>query len=314
MPGPTTLQLARRSFAAGLLLAGVACSPESPSTPLLAPSNPGLDAGSTYGEVRVCKDGPADRYYQFTASATSGAVSSPIQVYVPGTNPDQLPCTLVLQQNGAPSELTVTETGANPPLDGYVPTWQVYDDFCSVFAGCPDFSPARNSLVSPTGELYFTYSFAATDQKIIVVRNVPGCTDRAAMNYGQPGSCQYPPTCPPVTISSNFNGTAVAAGNYIWFNAVFKPSGVTSAGGRIDFTGGVVTFTSNGTNYAVPVPPSTVNFSPTATTASTSFDGTRWNTIVPWNYTSNIFLGGAAFRVPPAVCPGAPTPSHGRSR
>ena len=178
-----------------LLLVAAACAdPVAPPTTQSRPGGPSLvDVGGSYGEVRVCKDGPTGHYYNFTASATAGTVTSPFQIYVPGTNPDQFPCTLVLLQNGSASTLTVTELGADPALPGYVPTWQVYDDFCSTFAGCPDFSPPRNSAVGPNGELYFTYDFQATDQKIIVARNVPGCTDRSASNYGQPGTCTYPP-------------------------------------------------------------------------------------------------------------------------
>ncbi|HEX2779230.1 MAG TPA: hypothetical protein VHM30_07015 [Gemmatimonadaceae bacterium] len=181
-----------------LLVAGACADPVAPPTTQSRPGGPSLlDAGSGYGEVRVCKDGPTGRYYNFTASATAGAVTSPFQIYVPGVDPNQFPCVLVLQQNGAVSTLTVTETGADPALPGYVPTWQVYDDFCATFAGCPDFTPAQNSAVSQTGDLYFAYTFQPTDQKIIVVRNVPGCTDRTASNYGQPGECKYPPPPPP---------------------------------------------------------------------------------------------------------------------
>lgn len=178
-----------------LLLVAAACAdPVAPPTTQSRPGGPSLvDVGGGYGEVRVCKDGPTGHYYNFTASATAGAVTSTFQIYVPGTNPDQFPCTLVLLQNGSASTLTVTETGADPALPGYVPTWQVYDDFCPTFAGCPDFSPPQNSAVSSTGALYFSYTFQPADQKIIVVRNVPGCTDRSASNYGQPGDCQYPP-------------------------------------------------------------------------------------------------------------------------
>ena len=41
-----------------------------------------------------------------------------------------------------------------------------------------------------------------------------------------------------------------------------------------------------------------------STQASTTFDGTRWQTTVPASYTGNIFLGGVPFQVPAGGLPG----------
>ena len=114
--------------------------------------------------------------------------------------------------------------------------------------------------------------------------------------------------CPPVSITSNFNGTPVAGGDFIWFNGVFKPKNVPAGGGTMNFSNGAVTFTSAGVNYTVPVPPSIVTFSPSATQATSSFDGTTWHITVPANYTGNIFFGGAAFQIPAGGLPGGTNP------
>jgi RHS repeat-associated protein len=96
------------------------------------------------------------------------------------------------------------------------------------------------------------------------------------------------------TISSNFNGTSIAAGNYIWFNSVLKPSGVPSTGATITVSGAMVQFTANNVAYNLPVPDSVITFSSSATTASTVFDAVhnQWQTTVPASYSGNVFLAG----------------------
>lgn len=85
------------------------------------------------------------------------------------------------------------------------------------------------------------------------------------------------------TITSNFNGTSIASGNYIWFNSVMKVSGLGNSTTNIFVKGGVVQFSANGVAYNLNVPDATITFSPNVTSASTSFDAlfNRWNTSVP---------------------------------
>ena len=49
-------------------------------------------------------------------------------------------------------------------------------------------------------------------------------------------------------ISSNFNGTAIAGGNYIWFNAILNPPTLT-APITFYFVNQTITFTANSINY-----------------------------------------------------------------
>src|SRR5258708_1761337 len=96
------------------------------------------------------------------------------------------------------------------------------------------------------------------------------------------------------TISSNFNGTSIAAGNYIWFNSVMKVSGVPSAGATITVSGATVQFTANNVAYNLPVPDSVITFSSSASSSTTTFDAVhnQWNTTVPVSYSANVFLAG----------------------
>ena len=102
-------------------------------------------------------------------------------------------------------------------------------------------------------------------------------------------------TTTPGSINSNFNSTPIAATNYIWFNSVIKVSGVNSHAATISYTGGSVSFTVNGSPVNVAIPAATIMFSPSATAATTTYNagsGT-WTTVVPVNYSGNVFLSGA---------------------
>ena len=105
------------------------------------------------------------------------------------------------------------------------------------------------------------------------------------------------------TISSNFNGTAIPAGRYIWFNAHFKVNGLTTSPTTIDIDNGSITFSANGTNYNLAVPRSTVTFSNSNTTSSYIFDNAtqRWIINVPFNVNNNVFFAGLT-----VVSPGFP--------
>jgi len=111
---------------------------------------------------------------------------------------------------------------------------------------------------------------------------------------------------PLTTISSNFNGTSIQAGNYIWFNANFKTSGIPASGATIFFNNSTISFTAGGTQFALPVPPAVITFSPSATCASTTFNTVtgKWETTVPVSGDDEIFLTGLAFKVPATISGG----------
>jgi hypothetical protein len=113
------------------------------------------------------------------------------------------------------------------------------------------------------------------------------------------GSAAAQSNCLPSTNVSNFNGTPIEAGGFIWFNGNFTASGIPSTGATISFTASTITFTADQT-YTVPVPNAQVTFSPTAVCASISFDtgSNTWKTTVPLAGSDEIFLTGVAFPVP----------------
>jgi hypothetical protein len=106
-------------------------------------------------------------------------------------------------------------------------------------------------------------------------------------------------TCSPSTNISNFNGTPIQSGSFIWFNANFTARGIPSTGATILFQASTITFTADQL-YNVPVPNAQITFDPNAVCASTTFDtGTQtWMTTVPLSGSDEIFLSGVAFPVP----------------
>jgi hypothetical protein len=108
------------------------------------------------------------------------------------------------------------------------------------------------------------------------------------------------------TIVSNFNGTAIAGGDYVWFNSIVKVNGRSGREAILRFDSSQISFTSNGVHYVLDVPVNTIIFSASATQASTTYNAATnsWTTTVPASYTGNVFLSGVAFQVPPAGLPG----------
>lgn len=100
------------------------------------------------------------------------------------------------------------------------------------------------------------------------------------------------------SITSNFNGTNIPAGDSIWFNSHIDASGITA--GTIDFTGGSIDFTSNGKNYDLTLPNAQITFNPNATGATTSFNSATntWDTVIGKGASGNDFLTGMALNLP----------------
>jgi len=102
----------------------------------------------------------------------------------------------------------------------------------------------------------------------------------------------------PVSSGVSFKMQSTAAGNILWFNSVFKLNGSTpTPGSHLYVTGGTISF---GTT-AVTVPNAVITFAPAGTPATTTFDGTEWNTTVPYDFGDNIFLAGVAYTLPASI-------------
>jgi hypothetical protein len=128
-----------------------------------------------------------------------------------------------------------------------------------------------------------------------------GSSSSGTSSSGSSSSGGAPSACTvSSTLVSNFNGTAIQAGNTLWFNSVLNVHGLGSQPVTISFTNQVITFTSGGTTYSLPAPDATVTFDPTATAATTTFNALNnsWMTITPPRTAGNTFLAALAYPVP----------------
>jgi hypothetical protein len=117
--------------------------------------------------------------------------------------------------------------------------------------------------------------------------------------WQQPATAQ-PAACTAQSASvSNFNGTPIQGGSFIWFNANLKASGIPSTGATVLFQNSTIQFTADQA-YNLAVPNARITFSPNAICASTSFDTLTqtWMTTVPLSGSDEVFLSGLAFPVP----------------
>jgi len=108
------------------------------------------------------------------------------------------------------------------------------------------------------------------------------------------------------SITSNFNGTPIAAGDIIWFTGVLTLNGAVSGNAPVDiFVNGSSIASSN---FNISVPSAEVTFMPGITTASTSYSGSGWDTITPFGTSGNTFMDAVEYVVPAGGLPGGINP------
>ena len=107
------------------------------------------------------------------------------------------------------------------------------------------------------------------------------------------------------SITSNFNGTPIAAGDTVWFTSVFSVQGLGSEPVTVSFINSSITFSVNGVPQAIPVPDGQITFSPATTQATTSFDSVSWITDLQISgLAGKDFVTGVAAQVPAGGWPG----------
>jgi hypothetical protein len=175
--------------------------------------------------------------------------------------------------------------------------------------GAPIFLANAFSMPSP-GTLCFDHQvpcspnlvgFTAYFQLVAVNPSNPAegmVSNGASLTIIDNGACE--PCQAESSNAAGFNGTSIAAGRSIWFNAVVKPTGITGTDSVMYFRDAAIHFSADGVDYDLPLPDSVIEYSTTAVSASISYDAAtnRWITVVPANYTGNVFLNGFSFAVP----------------
>jgi hypothetical protein len=112
------------------------------------------------------------------------------------------------------------------------------------------------------------------------------------------------------SITAGFNSFNIPSGDTIWFSAVMTLTGTAPTSNlTVQFVDQKLTFSEpGGTTFVVSAPKSEVQFSTTATTATTVWSSvnSEWITTVPVNYhNGNVFLSGYSYYVGAAGIPGS---------
>ena len=130
--------------------------------------------------------------------------------------------------------------------------------------------------------------------------------------FGSDEALAHPFKCTSA-ITSNFNGTAIAGGDFVWFNGVVKVNGLSASPTTVFVTHATITFTANGKTYLLTVPDSEITFSTSTTLATANFEVLSteigsplgWDTDLPFSgLAGNDFFAGLTFRVPASGLPG----------
>ena len=130
--------------------------------------------------------------------------------------------------------------------------------------------------------------------------------------FGSEAALAHPFKCTSA-ITSNFNGTAIGAGDTVWFNGVTKVSGLRASPATIFVTHATITFIANGKTYLLTVPDSEITFSTSTSLATTNFEVLSpeigsplgWDTDLPFSgLAGNDFLAALTFKVPASGLPG----------
>ena len=184
-------------------------------------------------------------------------------------------------------DFTIAPSGAAPITSSIPFNTGKSDTFNDTITGS---FPALNGTV--------TFSGAAT----LDGSSAPISFSPTSLTCGAPPP---PPCTAQSTNASNFNGTPINSGEWIWFNSNFTVKGIPSTGATITFTNSTIS-SNNGMPFTYSAPNAQITFSPSATCSSTTFNAmtNTWMTTVPVKGDDEIFLSGLAVHVPFSGMPG----------
>ena len=201
----------------------------------------------------------------------------------------------------------------------YVDTWPVVINLAgaSLNSSSPAMDLSGGSIVNPSG-ITSNLQFYCAGSSSIKLSGGAGSyalvyAPNAAINVS--GGSHFYGSMIGSTVNSSGNTAihydaalpSINGGNYIWFSSTgLNVQGLPTTGSvKLYVTNATISFTANGTNYALPVPNAVITFSSTATSASTTWDATssRWSTLIPMssingNATIHSFFDALAFQVP----------------
>jgi len=160
-----------------------------------------------------------------------------------------------------------------------------------------------NAATSGTGnvnEALFNITNLPVNVTYVYTLTANGCTNTqnvfVTVNPVATVNCRINNT----SLTTNFSAVAIPAGKYIWFNSTFDPATLGAGTGNVtvNITNTVITFTANNVQHSLNVPNARIRFDAGASSATTEFINNIWETVVPHNYSSDIFMTGLSYKVP----------------
>lgn len=120
-----------------------------------------------------------------------------------------------------------------------------------------------------------------------------------AYNNSHGGAVAGPAAPGSTSLAADFNGTAIPAGGFLWFNAVVDIDGRSGRAATVAFNRSGVEMSLGGVAYNIDVPDTVITFEATeVATAVYDEPNDTWRVSVPVGYTGNILLGGVAVPLP----------------
>ena len=206
------------------------------------------------------------------------------------------------EANGGTGLVTVSgSTYSTVVFDGSMPG-AIFEGASFVDCDVPTPTPTSTPTATSTPTSTSTPTATATSTPTATATSTPTAT---ATSTPTPTPTPQGTGCTESTsISSNFNGTPINAGNYIWFTSVLKAHGLpTNQVVTIHFTNQSITSSA----FTLSPGDATVIFDPSATMATTTFVGGMPTTTVPSGINGNTFFSALSYLVP-ANIPGGLNP------
>jgi hypothetical protein len=271
----------------------------------LTSATPASPVGA-YNITPVLSD-PSNRLGNYTLTVVNGTLTvAPEATLLTVT---LSPTSIVVGQS---STVTVTLTGPDMaiPIDpsvlaGITLTSSAATDVLSNAGMC---TPTPG-LTNGTASCVFTITATEPNGRTLTAA-FAGSADLTASNNTAQLMVTEPVQGQQSCIASDFRNVAVAGGNSIWFNSIFRVRDVSKQKINIAFANSSVQFQYTDANgNLVPVslamPNAQIVIDPSVSVASTSFDAVNstWVTTLPWDLDDNAFLSGAPWLIPAGGIP-----------
>ena len=243
--------------------------------------------GAATGAADLTMSGGTSPYtYHWSNAATTQDLGSIAAGTYSVTVTDANACTTTASTTlTQPSQMTTSLTATNPVCGG-------------LYTGSLTSSVSNGA--SPYSYLWSTGATTANASNLppstctLTVTDVNGCSSSTTKTLSLPSTYQG-------NISANFNSSSISAGNYIWFTCYMKVNGVGSSAVTIKVMGQTV----NSANFSIVVPDALITIDPSTSSATTTYNGTKYVSTFPKSISGNVLVSGVAYLVPNGGLPGS---------